>query len=49
MSDGSPSNTRARPVNLPSTMPPLDPRHLQDGAAVGREVALQQAETAGAA
>ena len=39
--------TRARPVNTPSVDAALDAGDLEDGAAVGREVAAQQAEAAG--
>ena len=38
--------TRARPVKTPSFMPPFDAGDLDDRAAVGREVAAQQAQAA---
>ena len=47
MSAASLLKTRARPMNTPSSMPALDAGHLEDGAALGGEVAGQEAEAAG--
>ena len=46
MSSRSLLKTRARPVKTPSLMPPFHAGDLEDRAALGREVAAQEAEAA---